>query len=283
MIGIIALLIAILLPPLQLARRQAVSTSCAAQLLQLGVALQTSKNETGFYPLWDDGGSPTRFTWIDVLIQRGYLPDRRVAYCPEDPAPSTLNAARAAHHGVTYPGGDAEPGIDYSYGIGAPLSSGAWQWRSSYAPPGDDRRRRFDGADRYTSQRILAADADWSVVYNVSGDATTGLDWSYPTQYDNTIAYRHPGRTANALYQDLHVSRIQYEVASTAAPVNTVHSFLWYPGEPVHVGPEHSFGDNYYPSVPAFDGEGAHSGGIPDEMVPAYYTHHLLWTHITHK
>src|SRR5262245_45134663 len=78
-IGIIALLIAITLPPLQFARRSAMQTRCASNLQQLGRALGSSHTELNFYPQPDDGGAPIRYTWIDVLMQKGSLGNGQVA------------------------------------------------------------------------------------------------------------------------------------------------------------------------------------------------------------
>jgi prepilin-type N-terminal cleavage/methylation domain-containing protein/prepilin-type processing-associated H-X9-DG protein len=278
-VGIIALLLAILLPPLKLAHRQAKATRCQAQLQQIGIALIAARNEYGYYPLWDDGGSPIRHLWLDVLIQRRYLGDERVAHCPDDPSPSMINAARGLYYHV-FDAGQNQPGITYSYGIGVPLSSGAWSWRSRFSP-NDSRPRRFENYERYTSQRILAADSSWSTVYNLSGDALFARDWSYPTRYDNTIDYRHTGYTANALLQDGHVTRLKYNIAA-AQPVNTARNFVWYPGETLHVGPEDAFENNWYPNVPPVNMvTGESDGTFPNEMVPGYYTHNLLWTVIT--
>ena len=74
-VGIVALLIAVILPPLQLARRKAIQTKCGAQLQQLGRALESARNEHGFYPLWDDGGTSIRYTWIDVRNGSIWNPD----------------------------------------------------------------------------------------------------------------------------------------------------------------------------------------------------------------
>src|SRR5690606_17243710 len=104
--------------------------------------------------------------------------------------PSLLNAARGTYYRVYDAGAPDQPGIRYSYGIGVPLSSGAWTWRSQFAPANDSRPRRFDGHDRYSAQRVLAADATWSTIYNLSGDALFARDWSYPTRFDNMIDYR---------------------------------------------------------------------------------------------
>lgn len=281
-VGIIALLMAIILAPLRQARRQALSTRCAAQLQQVGVGLENALNEYKFYPLWDDGGSPRRYTWIDVLIQRRLLADVRAAYCPEDPRPAPLNSARARNQNVYYPGSKNKPGIDYSYGIGVPLSAGGWSWSAPLAAGSDRRPRRFDGRERFTSQRVLAADGNWSAIYNLSGDALRPGDWSSPTQFDNTVAYRHARYSANILYQDSHVSTLAYRLADDP-PINTALTFVWYPGEPLYVGPDDSYQGNWYPNAAPINSTNYSGSIFPREMTPGYYTRNLLWTRIMHK
>ena len=138
-IGVIALLLAIIISPLQMARRQAMATRCAAQQKDIGIALVSAKNDYSCYPLWDDGGSPQRYTWMDVLVELALITNVKVAYCPEDPQPSALNSARARHYNVLYPGRENRYGIDYSYGIGMPLSAGGQNWHAGLGPPGDNR------------------------------------------------------------------------------------------------------------------------------------------------
>jgi prepilin-type processing-associated H-X9-DG protein len=281
-IGIIALLLAIIIAPLNLARRQAMATRCAAQEKDIGIALRTARDDYGYYPLWDDGGSPQRYTWVDVLVELRLLPNVEVAYCPEDPRPSDLNAARARHHQVLYPSEADTYGIDYSYGIGVPLSAGGQSWRRGFDREADSRPRHFDDADRYTSQRLLVVDAHWSCVFNLNSDPTRSGDWSYPTQYDNTVAWRHSNRTANVLFQDGHVSRIAWKVGQDE-PVNTSKVCLWYPGEPIAVNHEyaHPTSGNFYPDVPLVDERG--NGVIPGEVVPVWYTSNAKWTQVYHK
>ena len=56
---------------------------------------------------------------------------------------------------------------------------------------------------RNTAARVLAGDAYWSTIFNLSGGSKT---WNLPAWYDNTVAYRrHPRQTANMLKQDGHV------------------------------------------------------------------------------
>jgi len=289
-VGIVVLLIAITLPPLQMARAKAMQTTCSGQLQQLGRALESVHTELGCYPLWDDGGGAVRFTWIDVLIQRGLLPPvdtagrrprtgaaRHVGYCPADTLPDEFNTSR--HPELVYPLDHEQAGIDYSYGIGAPLA----------ASGEDGRRRSFPQRQRGASGRVLAGDAYASAIYNLSGDVLTDGTWSRPTQFDNTVAWgRHltadeHSAQANILFQDGHVSAVRYAIGRLL-PVNTSHSYTWYSGEPLHVCPEDSFEGYWYPYCPptAWDLLAA-SPGYPNELNPRWYTLQRKWSRIMHK
>ncbi|MFH1749185.1 MAG: type II secretion system protein [Planctomycetota bacterium] len=284
-VGVIALLASIIAPPLQLARRQAMQTRCAANLQQLGVALEAARvDHDDFYPLWDDGNQPIRYTWIDVLVQQSLLGSAKVGYCPEDARPDAVNEARAEFFGLLYPGASPTPGIDYSYGIGVPLSAGGWYWRRGL--PGDDgnHQRLFEGHMRDTSNRVLAGDASWSSIYNLSGDYLSSGIWNDPTQFDNTVAWqRHRNFSANFLMQDGHVGRTQYSIKAEQ-PVNTIKYCVWYPGEPLYSGPDTYHNGNYYPNQPPIDLEnGLYDGPFPRDLLPTYYTRNRLWTRIQHK
>lgn len=300
-VGIIALLLAIIIPPLQLARRQAMRTQCSAQLQQIGRALTHLHTEFGFYPLWDDGSSPIRYTWIDVLVQRNLLdaypsgagassaPSAtrsivRIGYCPADQLPDPLNAAR--YPDLIYPAGGTRGGIDYSYGIGVPLSAGGWAWSGSHAP---GFSRRFQNATQNTAGRVLAGDAYASNIYNMSGYAATSRVWDDRTQFDNTIAWsRHAtgdrrALPANLLFQDSHVGLVRYE-PQAALPINTATSFVWYPGEPINVNPTSFVGRDGYPDEPPPSAMSIPVGSVfPSELIPRWYTVNNRWTAITHK
>jgi prepilin-type N-terminal cleavage/methylation domain-containing protein/prepilin-type processing-associated H-X9-DG protein len=279
-IGILALLMAILLPPIQYVHHEATAARCAHQLRQIGYALENTKNEYGgYYPLWDDAASPTRFTWIDILVQRQQLSDRRVAYCPDDPRPCDTNAARGYDKQLIYPGSSGRFGVDYSYGIAVPLSAGGWNWHQDSTGTDDVLPRRFENHDRAPGQRVLAADSNWSTLYNLSGDAIYGYDWSYPTQYDNMVEWRHPRHSANILYQDNHVTRVVYD-SLTSDPVNTATTYLWHPGESIHVNPGDMYSGNWYPCTPPVDDLKTGRSSLatfPRELVPGYYTYNRLW------
>jgi prepilin-type N-terminal cleavage/methylation domain-containing protein len=278
-VGILALLIAILLPPIQLVHREATAIRCAHQLKQISVGLEATKSEYGgYYPIWDDTGSPVRFTWFDILLQRQHF-DRRVGYCPDDPRPGDINAARGYDQKVLYPGNSGRYGIDYSYGIAVPLSAGGWNWHANPGGMAEVLPRHFENYDRYPSQRVLAADSNWSTIYNLSGDVLRGSDWSDPTQYDNMIEWRHIRHSANILYQDNHVAHVEYDLAA-ATPVNTSTTYLWYAGESIHVNTEDMHQGNWYPCAPPVDDLATGMSAIesfPRELVPGYYTYNRLW------
>lgn len=307
--GILALLMAIVLPPLQQARRQAMHTHCSAQLQQLGRALETAHTEYGFYPHWDDGGAPIRYTWIDVLIQLRLVGSSgsfnappigedgtpgpkhnsptdatRLGYCPLDMLPDQLNAVR--HPELIYPPTGRFGGVDYSYGIAVPLAAGGWA-----ADGGGDalgpNSRRFRGHDLRTSGRVLAGDAYASAIYNLSGDALATGVWNAPTQFDNTVAWeRHGGgyaAAANLLYQDGHVARVHFYPFGSES-INTARTFVWQPGEPSHVGPATVYDLQRFPDqLPPSFLSTPRGSVYPDELLPAWYTAHHRWTLIRHK
>jgi prepilin-type processing-associated H-X9-DG protein/prepilin-type N-terminal cleavage/methylation domain-containing protein len=285
-IGIVSLLLAILLPPLQHARRKAMQTRCAANLQEHARALEMARNEfDGFYPLWDDDTGPARFTWIDVLIQRRLLDSVRSGYCPQDAGPDPLNEARGQTLGLIYPRDPSRAGIDYSYGIGVPLAAGGWAWRPGYGRPDDPFVRRFDRAlkESNVSGRLLAADGNWSAIYNLSGAGLSSGIWNDPSWYDNTVGYRHPSNTANVAYQDGHVSAVRYNLAS-AEPVDTGKTFVWYRHEPLRVGPDSTYGPNHYPDTPPPSFQSSPRGtDYPSDLLPYYYTAQQSWTLIEHK
>jgi len=299
-VGVIALLIAITLPPLQLARHEAMITQCQSNLRQLGAALEDGRMSSGFYPIWDDGGASVRYTWIDVLIQQRRIDQPvgadqgdaispafrpHIAYCPADPLPDPLNAAR--HSGLIYPLDRNASGVDYSYGIGVPLSAGGWKWR----PRGDGENgtRRFDRHERDASRRVLIADATDPAIYNLSGRVLSSNIWNDPTQFDNSISWRrHAISTAttfsaNALYQDGHAGKLRYD-PQAERPIDTGHSFVWRPHEPLFVNPSDQFGMFRYPNqLPSNFQSNPPGDTLPSEMIPAWYTVNRRWTRIRHK
>lgn len=303
-VGMIAVLVALMLPPLHIARQQAQRTQCAAHLKSLGMALDTLKTRYGYYPFWDDGGAPTRYTWVDVVIEQRALggspmasalvdsnagpradqirDETRIGYCPADRLPDHFNAAR--HPNLTHPRSGSH-GIDYSYGIGAPLAAGNWTTRSDTEVVDGQYPRRFIDANRNTASRVLAGDAVDSMIYNLNGAGYASNTWNDPTRWDNTVAWnRHPGASneggANLLFQDGHVALKFYKFRAQL-PINTSLTFVWEQGEPIDVNPNSIIDGNAYPNSPPLAVEDG--GMFPNTLLPAWYTQHNRWTMIHHK
>jgi prepilin-type N-terminal cleavage/methylation domain-containing protein/prepilin-type processing-associated H-X9-DG protein len=78
-IGIIAVLVAILLPALNRARDQANTVECLSNLRQIGMAMQTYEIETGWmvpaaiYPATGPGAGGLTESWATILVGCGYL------------------------------------------------------------------------------------------------------------------------------------------------------------------------------------------------------------------
>src|SRR5688572_12007332 len=77
-IGIIAILMAILLPALSRAREQAKTTQCLSNLRQLGMAIQTYLSETRYiipaaYFYNSDPSEKNHETWATILVNGNYI------------------------------------------------------------------------------------------------------------------------------------------------------------------------------------------------------------------
>ncbi len=100
-IGIIAILIAILLPTLSIAREHAKQVQCAAQLRSLGQGLLNyATNNRGYYPTWSDwqvyGGDGTGedspgIGWVEMIERYYAKPSSRAYNCPNFPPETEIN------------------------------------------------------------------------------------------------------------------------------------------------------------------------------------------------
>lgn len=101
-IGIIAILIAILVPSLSKAREQAKATACASQLRQLGLGLTIySQANSGHTPPWsnwhtvggpgDNAPDAPGEAWTEILARSYVQPDNNIYNCPSFPADRKIN------------------------------------------------------------------------------------------------------------------------------------------------------------------------------------------------
>lgn len=93
-IGIIAILAAILLPALDSARKSAEQASCANNLKQIGAADAMYSSENKNYICPDDkdensGGGSTKYLYSWVGLMHDYINDEKVYLCPADESEKT--------------------------------------------------------------------------------------------------------------------------------------------------------------------------------------------------
>ena len=118
-IGIISLLIAMLLPAVSKARRQAAALKCAANLRTMGQALTMYTQQSGWYPscFVDDSDTPGRWAIWPMRLRRFLGGDHGVFHCPaqddrfewkrgQPPAGLKLVPATAGHSQLGYEVGE---------------------------------------------------------------------------------------------------------------------------------------------------------------------------------
>jgi prepilin-type N-terminal cleavage/methylation domain-containing protein/prepilin-type processing-associated H-X9-DG protein len=204
-IGIIAILIAFLMPALTRARRSALTVQCSSNLRQIGIALISYADQNkGIIPYYTDFGPPVtpvmpdpadRY-WYQRLLNAKFLSSPRVFFCPE--------AARE----VRGPAGVTDEfyglywgGIDYGMNICLSIPY--------LSNPGIFQLTKLVQV-RPSSEKILVVDSG-----RVSGNPLWGTHVVYPFSRpprpnDDMVAWpRHAGTICNTLWGDGHVSSVQ--------------------------------------------------------------------------
>ncbi len=229
-IGIIALLIAILLPALSKARAQSLEVSCASNLRQMGIGLTIYVNDTKYYPACYGFGSghpnayaiwPTRIRWaLRVNPQAvGGAPGttggggvEKIFWCPA----SDDGLRWQVKYGA--PGGqyavDADEGFGYEKGemvldhLSIIFSYGYNDWGRGRVDITDNCRGLGADVDPTKNRgEIRAGRVRKATECIIIGDKVPLGDWNFNLDSGDPLQY--PGKThrkgANMLFCDGHV------------------------------------------------------------------------------
>jgi len=233
-IAIIAILAALLLPALQSVRESARTTTCLAQLRDIGHALQMYRTDLGRFPRWDYYRGRKLYPWCDLIMgsankdtvdyfkahginSPAYIDNKEVFLCPsDDPHPSQVNQDRAKGWGF-------DP-FEYSYGF-------SWCAGREVGSPNQ-------GWDPYESEecakQVLSSDSHWSWLMNFSHEYMYGKGWSSPEWCSNTVSFRHKmGTLGNFITWGGNVIQRSYNQMedNKAGSSSTQEIFFEYAGE----------------------------------------------------
>jgi prepilin-type processing-associated H-X9-DG protein/prepilin-type N-terminal cleavage/methylation domain-containing protein len=194
-IGIIALLIAILLPSLARARQAALTTACLSNLRQIGLGIHMyADNNRGIYPSTGGGGV---FGYPGVQGNGGYYynmcwPERLVrdGAMPQTPANNWLThypvSGRIVFRCPNYGEGVYEAGntgANYAgYGMNRFLSPdlGPSPYQSAFAKLVRLNQQTIMIADGYLRLQIASYDANWKYGYGVYLRHNGGANYLFP-------------------------------------------------------------------------------------------------------
>jgi prepilin-type N-terminal cleavage/methylation domain-containing protein len=246
-VAIIAILMAMLLPALGIAREKARQTKCLINVKQHALGIEMWYNNAGKYPPWDLPATMANgrnlSPWCEMLTLTGsFTADRlkarslaltaqqyppeiflrtidnpEVFKCPSDkPHPHRINKQRADSWNFMP--------LEYSYGINGAVSGG------------ENLINRIPVIDKDASAQILTADGVWSWLKNFRAAYVDNpnADFSQPSWYSNTLGFFHSsGQVAVVVVRDGSAKVIRYGI--NASGINTKDVFLNVRGESIDI------------------------------------------------
>jgi prepilin-type N-terminal cleavage/methylation domain-containing protein/prepilin-type processing-associated H-X9-DG protein len=187
-IGIIAILIAMLMPALQAARKQALDTQCKSNMRQIGVALQIYSNDWKgwLYPPrrgWSGGGDPEE-RWPAIVFKKW---NPKIMLCPadtDDPAGEHSYIINDHLYEAGIKAGDKVPNRTPSEMILMGEKRSDWP---DYYMDSSTTRKRSDYDTRVEPWRHGQRKGsnylfmDWHVTHQTEKESIAGIDpWGFP-------------------------------------------------------------------------------------------------------
>ncbi len=206
-VAIIAVLVALLLPSLQLAREVAKEAVCGSNLKQLGLGfLYYAEDAHGFLPPYNTGQGPDGYKWsyyTNLLVNGKYVPAPGKWYDGSgvygNVTESLWRCPTVTDREIQWGGGYGVCGQWYGHLFG-------WGWKRSMAM----------GTISRPTELWMIGDADGN--WGASGYRTTKIyidcpfcrPWADTDPEVSCGSYRHRG-TSNVCFVDGHISRVVYD------------------------------------------------------------------------
>lgn len=225
-IGIIAILIGILLPVLNRARKQAKQAQCASNLRQQGQAMAMYTNEWKYYPASYCVNEGRQFAIWPARLRLYLKGNQDVFYCPEhdgasrwpydwNQAPRTASRAKASDSGYGYKLN--EPLLDPDNPITGPFSYGIndWGYTGAFGNPPHGL-----GGDQPTTKMIKVSKVRVPEDCIAIADTMGRQQWDFnidPGNPDENPGNQHHGG-CNVLFCDGHVTWYLQSEVTTGVP-----------------------------------------------------------------
>ncbi len=217
-VAIIAVLVAMLLPALNMAREKAKQAACSSNLRQIATGIYYYGEDEGIYPhqIWDGTSYSFRLFLPCLLRVTGCVKDYSVWYCPSNPAPKAEKYppsscwANSPPSGWPYPASMWPPAYaqgSYGYNHNMFMQVKAWsKWDT--CPESSNLPQNFPAS--YFQSHIGKSADRFFIVVDASRMELNGTQWINPSSIYSGLAFRHNGKMLGGCY-DLHVESLDWQ------------------------------------------------------------------------